>query len=156
MINVTKPFLPPLEEYQAYIRQIWERNWLTNNGPLVNELELRLKEYLKVDHLLYLNNGTIALQIAIKALRIKGEVITTPFSYIATTSSIIWENCRPVFVDIDPETINIDASAIEAAITPTTSAIIATHTYGNPCDISSIQAIAQKHGLKVIYDAAHC
>ena len=156
MINVTKPFLPPIEEYQAYIRQIWERNWLTNNGPLVNELELRLKEYLKVDHLLYLNNGTIALQIAIKALRIKGEVITTPFSYIATTSSIIWENCRPVFVDIDPETLNIDASAIPAAITPETSAIIATHTYGNPCDITSIQAIAQEHGLKVIYDAAHC
>lgn len=156
MINVTKPFLPPIEEYQAYIRQIWERNWLTNNGPLVNELELRLKEYLKVDHLLYLNNGTIALQIAIKALRIKGEVITTPFSYIATTSSIIWENCRPVFVDIDPETLNIDASAIPAAITAETSAIIATHTYGNPCDITSIQAIAQEHGLKVIYDAAHC
>jgi dTDP-4-amino-4,6-dideoxygalactose transaminase len=122
----------------------------------VNELELRLKEYLHVDHLLYLNNGTIALQIAIKALKIKGEVITTPFSYVATTSSIIWENCRPVFVDIDRETLNLDASKIEAAITPATSAIIATHTYGNPCDIQAIQHIAEKHGLKVIYDAAHC
>ncbi|MBA4167514.1 MAG: DegT/DnrJ/EryC1/StrS family aminotransferase, partial [Chitinophagaceae bacterium] len=95
MINVTKPFLPPLEEFQEYIRQIWERNWLTNNGPLVNELELRLKEHLHVDHLLFLNNGTVALQIAIKALELTGEIITTPFSYIATTSSIVWEGCTP-------------------------------------------------------------
>lgn len=156
MIPITKPFLPALEDYQAYLKQIWERNWLTNNGPLVNELELKLKEYLDVDHMLYLNNGTIALQIAIKALDLKGEIITTPFSYIATTSAIVWEGCTPVFVDIDPGTMNIDASKIEAAITEKTSAILATHTYGNPCDIEAIQAIAEKHNLKVIYDAAHC
>ena len=156
MINVTKPFLPPIEEYQTYIKQIWERNWLTNNGPLVNELELRLKEYLGINHLLYLNNGTIALQIAIKALQLKGDIITTPFSYVATTSSIIWEGCNPVFVDIDPGTLNIDPTKIEEAITEKTSAIIATHTYGNPCNIEEIQAIADRHNLKVIYDAAHC
>ena len=156
MINVTKPFLPPIEEYKAYIDQIWERNWLTNNGPLVNEFELKLKQLLDVDHLLYLTNGTIALQIAIKAMNLKGEIITTPFSYIATTSSICWEGCTPVFVDIDEHTLNIDHNKIEAAITENTSAIIATHTYGNPCEINAIKAIADKHKLKVIYDAAHC
>jgi dTDP-4-amino-4,6-dideoxygalactose transaminase len=156
MIEVTKPFLPPVEEYEHYIKQIWQRNWLTNNGPLVNELELRLKEYLNINHLLYLNNGTVALQIAIKALELKGEIITTPFSYVATTSSIVWEGCTPVFVDIDADTLNIDETKIEAAITENTSAIIATHTYGNPCNIDAIQAIADRHQLKVIYDAAHC
>jgi dTDP-4-amino-4,6-dideoxygalactose transaminase len=156
MINVTKPFLPPIAEFQEYIQQIWERNWLTNNGPLVNELELRLKEHLQVDHLLYMNNGTIALQIAIKALGLKGEIITTPFSYVATTSTIVWEGCTPVFADIDPLTLNIDHTKIEALITERTSAIVATHAYGNPCDISAIQEIAEKHQLKVIYDAAHC
>ncbi len=156
MINVTKPFLPPVQEYQNYVQQIWERNWLTNNGRLVNELELRLKQLLDVNHLLYLNNGTIALQIAIKALQLKGDVITTPFSYVATTSSIIWEGCNPVFVDIDPDTLNIDHNKIESAITDKTSAIIATHTYGNPCNINAIKAIATKYNLKVIYDAAHC
>ena len=108
MIPVTKPFLPPKEEYDAYLKDIWQRNWLTNNGPLVNELELKLKEYLGVPNLLYLNNGTIALQIAIKALGLRGEIITTPFSYVATTSSIVWEGCKPVFVDIDPATLNLD------------------------------------------------
>lgn len=156
MINVTKPFLPPAEEYQRYVQEIWQRNWLTNNGPLVNELELKLKEYLDLPHMLYLNNGTIALQIAIKALELKGEIITTPFSYVATTSTIIWEGCKPVYVDIDPATFNIDPSKIEAAITADTSAILATHVYGNPCDIDAIEAIAKKHKLKVIYDAAHC
>ena len=156
MIPVTKPFLPPKEEYEDFLRGIWSRNWLTNNGPLVNELELRLKEYLKVKHLLYLSNGTIALQIAIKALGLKGEIITTPFSYVATTSSIVWENCKPVFVDIDPKTLNIDPEKLETAITKKTTAILATHVYGNPCDIEAIQAIADKHHLKVIYDAAHC
>ena len=101
MINVSKPFLPPLAEYNDYLKDIWDRNWLTNNGPLVNELELRLKDYLKIKHLLYLTNGTVALQIAIKALNLKGEIITTPFTYIATSSSIVWEGCKPVFVDID-------------------------------------------------------
>ena len=156
MINVTKPFLPPIEEYIDFLKGIWQRNWLTNNGPLVNELELKLKEYLDVPHLLYLNNGTIALQIAIKALNLKGEIITTPFSYVATTSSIKWEGCEPVFVDIDPLSWNVDPAKIEAAITPNTSAILATHVYGNPCDIDAIDSIAKKHNLKVIYDAAHC
>jgi dTDP-4-amino-4,6-dideoxygalactose transaminase len=156
MINVTKPFLPPREEYDKYIDGIWARNWLTNSGPLVNELELMLKSYLEVPHMLYLSNGTIALQLAIKALGLKGEVITTPFSYVATTSSIVWEGCKPVFIDIDPNTFNIDPSKIESAITKNTSAIIATHVYGNPCDIDKIQKIADKHQLKVIYDGAHC
>ena len=156
MINVTKPFLPPIEEYEVLIKGIWKRNWLTNNGPLVNELELRLKEYLQVDHLLYLNNGTIALQIAIKALALKGEIITTPFSYVATTSSIVWEGCTPVFADIDKHTLNIDPSKIESAITDRTTGILATHVFGNPCDIDAIDIIAKKYNLKVIYDAAHC
>lgn len=156
MINVTKPFLPPIEEYKAYIDSIWQRNWLTNNGPLVNELELQLKDYLGLQHALFLGNGTIALQIAIKALDLKGEIITTPFSYVATTSSIVWEGCKPRFVDIDPQSLNIDPLKIEAAITPNTSAILATHVYGNPCDIDAIATIAEKHQLKVIYDAAHC
>lgn len=156
MINVTQPFLPPIEEYFSYLRTIWDRKWLTNNGPLVNELELKLKDYLRLDHLLFLGNGTIALQIAIKALDLKGEIITTPFSYVATTSSIVWEGCNPVFVDIHPHTFNIDPSRIEAAITPATCAILATHVYGNPCDIDEIEKLAKKHNLKVIYDAAHC
>lgn len=156
MIPVTKPFMPLLEEYESYVRGIWQRQWLTNNGPLVNELEVRLKQYLEVPHLLYMANGTSALQIAIKALELKGEIITTPFSFIATTSSILWEGWKPVFVDIDPQTLNIDPALIEAAITPQTSAIIATHVFGNPCDIDAIQAIAAKHNLQVIYDASHC
>jgi dTDP-4-amino-4,6-dideoxygalactose transaminase len=156
MIPVTKPFLPPIDEYKSYIDGIYQRQWLTNNGPLVNELELKLKEHLNISHLLYLGNGTIAIQIAIKALGLKGEIITTPFSYVATTSSIAWEDCKPIFVDINRETLNIDPSKIEKAITDKTSAILATHVYGNPCDIDAIQEIANKHNLKVIYDAAHC
>ena len=156
MIPVTKPFLPPIEEYNAYVASIYKRNWLTNNGPLVNELELKLKEYLGLAHMLYLSNGTIAIQIAIKALELKGEIITTPFSYVATTSSAVWEGLTPVFVDIDPQTFNIDPNKIEAAITKATSAILATHVYGNPCDIEAIERIAKKHNIKVIYDAAHC
>ena len=156
MINVTKPFLPEIEEYITYLRGIWDRNWLTNNGPLVNDLELKLKEYLNVKHLLYLGNGTIALQIAIKALGLKGEIITTPFSYVATTSAIVWEGCDPVFADIDKDTFNIDPAKIEQAITDKTTGILATHVFGNPCDIDAIQKIAVKHNLKVIYDAAHC
>lgn len=158
MIYVTKPNLPPLEEYTKYLQGVWDRNWLTNNGPLVNELELQLKKYLGFDNLLFLNNGTIALQLAIKALDLKpgSEIITTPFSYVATTSSIVWEGYKPVFADIDPNTLNIDATAIEQCITPNTSAILATHVYGNPCDITALEKIATKHNLKVIYDAAHC
>ncbi len=154
-INVTKPYLPPFEEYEKYLRGIWAREWLTNNGPLVNELELKLKERLDVEHLLFVSNGTIALQIAIKALELSDEIITTPFSYVATTSSIVWEGCRPVMVDISPETLNIDPDKIEAAITDRTSGILATHVYGNPCDVVAIESIARRYGLKVIYDAAH-
>ena len=116
MINVTKPFLPPIDEYLKCLEGIWQRNWLTNNGPLVNELELKLKEYLNAPDLLYLSNGTIALQIAIKALGVRNEVITTPFTYVATTSSIVWEGCTPVFVDIEPHSLNIDPLGIEAAV----------------------------------------
>ncbi len=156
MIQVTRPFLPPIEEYKDMLDGIWSRNWLTNNGPLVNTLELKIKEYLDLPYFLYLNNGTIAIQLAIKALDLKGEIITTPFSYVATTSSIVWEGCSPVFADIHPETLNIDPNKIEQAITDKTCAILATHVYGNPCEIDKIKAIADKHKLKVIYDGAHC
>lgn len=155
MIPVTKPYLPNRNILNSYMDGIWERNWLTNNGPLVNELELKLKQYLGLKHLLFTSNGTIALQLAIRALGLKGEVITTPFSYVATTSSIVWEGCRPVFVDIDPKTYNLDPNRIEAAITSKTSAILATHVYGIACAIEPIQSIAKTHGLKVIFDAAH-
>jgi len=155
MIPVTKPFLPPIEEYQQYLNGIWQRQWLTNMGPLASDLEMQLKNSLNVNHLLFVTNGTVALQISIKALGLKGEIITTPFSFVATTSSIVWENCNPVFVDIDRHTLNIDASKIEDAITANTSAILATHVYGNPCDVILIEQIAKKHNLKVIYDGAH-
>jgi dTDP-4-amino-4,6-dideoxygalactose transaminase len=156
MIPVTKPFSPPIEEYQEHLNGIWDRNWFTNNGVLSQELESKLKKYFDLEYLLFMSNGTITLQIAIKALGLSGEIITTPFSYVATTSSIVWENCEPVFVDIDPETLNIDPKNISSAITPNTSAILATHVFGNPCDIQAIDKIAKEHGLKVIYDAAHC
>ena len=156
MINVTKPYLPPQVEYEMALKDVWRRGWLTNNGPLVNDLELKLKEFLGLNHLLYLSNGTVAIQIAIKVLDLKGEILTTPFSYVATTSSIVWEGCKPVFVDIDPDTLNIDPKRFEAAITPKTVAILATHVYGNPCDIDAIDAIAKRHKLKVVYDGAHC
>jgi dTDP-4-amino-4,6-dideoxygalactose transaminase len=155
-INVTKPFLPPISEYTKILEGIWNRNWLTNDGPVLNELELRLKDYLETNHLLITSNGTIALQIAIKALDIKGEIITTPFTYVATTSSIVWEGCTPVMVDIDENTLNIDHRKIEAAINHNTKAILATHVFGNACNIDAIDHIANKYKLKVIYDAAHC
>ncbi len=156
MIQVTKPFMPPLEEYEELLKGIWNREWITNNGPLLKQLEVELCKYLGVDNLLFLGNGTIALQIAIKALELKGEVITTPFSYVATASSIFWEGCTPVFVDIESDTLNIDPSKIEEAITEKTSAILATHVFGNPCDVEKIGELTSKHNLKVIYDAAHC
>lgn len=155
MIPVTRSFLPPLEAYQAYLQRIWEVNQLTNNGPLVRELEAALKAFLGVKHLFFVSNGTVALQLSIRALGLQGEVLTTPFSYVATTSSIVWEGCQPVFVDIDPGTLCLDAGRIEAAITPRTSAILATHVYGIPCAVEEIEAIARQHGLKVLYDAAH-
>ncbi len=155
MITVTKPFLPPFEDYQKYLEGIWQRNWLTNHGPLVQELETKLKAYLEVDYLQFTVNGTIPLQIALKVLEIEGDVITTPFSYVATTGAILWENCQPVFVDIEPDTFCIDTDKIEAAITNKTSAILATHVYGFPCDVIKIEELAKKHQLKVIYDGAH-
>ena len=156
MINVTKTFLPPQSEYGAILKRAWDAGWITNRGVLVQELEQKLKNYLQVPNIIATTNGTLPLQIAIKALGLTGEIITTPFSYVATTSSIVWEGCTPVFVDIHPEYLTIDETKIEAAITPKTSAILATHVFGNPCAIDEIETIAKKHHLKVIYDAAHC
>lgn len=156
MITVTKTFFPPLEDYNFQLRRIWENQWLTNRGALTLDLEDKLKNYLKVGNITLMNNGTIPLQIALKLLGNRGEVITTPFSYIATTSSIIWENCTPVFVDIDPLYLTIDENKIEAAITNKTTCILATHVFGNPCNIEKIEIIARKYNLKIIYDAAHC
>lgn len=155
MIPVTKPFLPPQEEFEKYLTGIWKRQWLTNMGPLSSELEMKLKAFLGVKHILYVTSGTIGLQMAIKALELKGEIITTPFSFVATTSSIVWEGCKPKFVEIDKDSLNIDPAKIEEAITAQTSAILATHVYGNPCDVIAIEKIARKHQLKVIYDGAH-
>lgn len=155
MIPISKPFLPPLEEYNSVIKEVWDNYWLTNVGPISIKLEANLEKHLKVKNLLFVTNGTIALQIAIKALEIKGEIITTPFSFIATTSSIVWEGCTPIFVDINKHDLNIDPEKIEEAITPNTKAIIATHVYGNPCDVVKIEKIAKKYNLKVIYDGAH-
>lgn len=154
-INVTKPFLPPISEYNAYLKSIWKRGWLTNHGPLVNQLESKLKDFFGLEHLLFVANGTIALQIALRALDLKGEIITTPFSYVATTSSIVWEGCTPVMVDISPQTFNIDPTKVRAAITEHTTAILATHVYGNPCDVEELETIAKEYSLKIIYDAAH-
>lgn len=155
MINVTQPFLPPLEDYEKFLKQIWDRKWLTNNGPLVQDFEKKMKKYLGVKHFFFTNNGTIAIQIAIKALEIKGEIITTPFSYVATTNSIIWEGCKPIFADINAIDFNIDPIKIIPLINENTIAILATHVYGNPCDIKAIEEIALRHDLKVIYDGAH-
>lgn len=154
-IFVTQPTLAPLEELKPLLESIWESGIMTHNGPLVQRFEKELKEYLHVSNLISCTNGTIALEMAIKALRLKGEIITTPFSFIATASSIVWEGCTPVFVDIDPETLNIDATKIEEKITYHTCAIMPVHVFGNACDISEIQEVANRHNLKVIYDAAH-
>lgn len=156
MISVTKTYFPPLEEYQEQLKRIWENQWLTNRGELVKELEGKLKKRLGVSNITLTTNGTLPIQIALKILANGGEVITTPFSYVATTSAIVWENCTPVFVDIHPEYLTIDENKIEEAITPKTTAILATHVFGNPCHVEEIEKIAKKHDLKVIYDAAHC
>ena len=156
MIPVTKSFLPPIDDYLAQVQRAYDNGWLTNRGELVLELEEKLKTYLGVSNILITNNGTIPLQIALKLLGKGGEIITTPFSYVATTAAIVWENCTPVFVDIHPEYLTIDETKIEAAITAKTTCILATHVFGNPCNVEEIERIAQKHNLKVIYDAAHC
>lgn len=154
-ITVTSPLLPDLEDFNNLLREIWDSKWITNNGSFHKKLEAALCEYLKVPFISLFTNGTLPLLTALQALRITGEVITTPYSFVATTHSIWWNGCKPVFVDIDPATGNIDPGKIEAAITPKTSAIMPVHVYGKPCDINRIQEIANKYGLKVIYDAAH-
>lgn len=154
-ITVTSPLLPPLEEFVPYLQDIWERKWITNNGHYHQELEKALCNYLKVPYISLFTNGTLPLITALQALRITGEVITTPYSFVATTHSLWWNGIKPVFVDIDPETCNLDPAKIEAAITPKTTAIMPVHCYGKPCDIKGIQEVADKYGLKVIYDAAH-
>ncbi|MFH6563743.1 dTDP-4-amino-4,6-dideoxy-D-glucose aminotransferase VioA [Aeromonas caviae] len=154
-IPVTQPFLPELNEFIPYLEKIWDNRWLTNNGPFHQALETKLCEYLGVEHVSLFNNATIALITALQAMRINGEVITTPYSFVATSHSIMWNGLEPVFVDIEPETFNIDPAKIEAAITSRTTAIMPVHCYSNPCDVEAIQKIADNYGLKVIYDAAH-
>ncbi|MBR5176969.1 MAG: DegT/DnrJ/EryC1/StrS family aminotransferase [Bacteroidales bacterium] len=154
-ITVTSPLLPDLDEFHEMLKDIWASKWITNNGSFHKKLEAALAEYLKVPYISLFTNGTLPLLTALQALRITGEVITTPYSFVATTHAIWWNGCRPVFVDIDPATGNIDPDRIEAAITPRTTAILPVHVYGNPCDTKRIQMIADKYGLKVIYDAAH-
>lgn len=154
-VFVTKTFLPPLEEYINNLNRAWNKRWITNQGELAQELENKLKEYLGVKHVLFVSNGTIAIQFAIKALNLKKSIITTPFTFVATTSAILWEKCSPIFVDIDPKTFSIDTNKIEQAITKDTEAILAVHVYGYPCNVEAIEKIAKKHNLKVIYDAAH-
>lgn len=154
-IYVTKPFLPPLEEFLPYLGKIWESRNLTNCGPFHAELEAALCDYLGVEHISLFANGTIALVTALQSLRITGEVITTPFSFVATSHALLWNGIKPVFADIDPVTLNLDPARIEAAITPQTTAILPVHCYGHPCDVDAIQRIADTYNLKVIYDAAH-
>ena len=155
IITVTSPLLPDLGELNEMLKDIWDRKWITNNGHYHQELEKALCEYLKVPYVSLFTNGTLPLLTALQAMRITGEVITTPYSFVATTHSIWWNGCKPVFVDIDPATGNIDPDKIEAAITPKTTAIMPVHVYGKPCDTKRIKEIADKYGLKVIYDAAH-
>lgn len=155
MINVTKTYLPDLEKYKSYVEQIFQSGWITNNGDMVKKLEQRLKEYLGVKNILLVSNGTLALQVAYKLLELKDEVITTPFSFVATTSSLVWEGLEPVFVDIDKDTFCLDADKIEERITERTSAILPVHVFGNGCEVEKIDEIAKKYNLKVIYDAAH-
>jgi dTDP-4-amino-4,6-dideoxygalactose transaminase len=154
-IYVTQPFLPPLEEFTPYLEKIWANKTLTNGGPFHQQLEQALCEYLGIEHLALFTNGTIALVTALQALRITGEVITTPYSFVATAHSLLWNGIKPVFVDIDPNTLNLDPARIEAAITPQTTAIMPVHCYGHPCDVDAIQRIADNYNLRVIYDAAH-
>lgn len=155
MINVTKTYLPDKEKYKKYIDQIYDNGWVTNNGPMVRLLEKRLTEYLGVKNIVLVSNGTIALEIAYRTLGVKGDVITTPFSFVATTSSLVTNNLNPVFADIDKETLNIDVNYIEKMISKNTKAIVPVHVFGNACDIEGIQDVAKKNNLKVIYDAAH-
>ena len=155
IITVTSPLLPDLDEFHELLKQIWDKKWITNNGDFHQQLEKALAEYLKVPYISLFTNGTLPLLTALQALRITGEVITTPYSFVATTHSIWWNGCRPVFVDIEESTCGLDPNKIEAAITPKTTAIMPVHCYGKPVNTDAIQQIADKYGLKVIYDAAH-
>lgn len=155
LITVTTPLLPPLDEFVPYLEDIWKRKWLTNNGHYHQQLEKELCEFLGVKYISLFSNGTLGLVTALQALRITGEVITSPYSFVATTHSLWWNNIKPVFVDVDPVTLNLDPAKIEAAITPMTTAIMPVHVYGTPCDMDAIQKIADTYGLKIIYDAAH-
>jgi dTDP-4-amino-4,6-dideoxygalactose transaminase len=154
-IYVTRPSLPPLDELLPPLRKIWERKVLTNGGPFHQELEAALARHLDVEHVCLFNNATIALMVALKALDLRGEVITTPFSFVATSHALLWCGLTPVFADIDPETLNLDPAKVEAAITPRTTAILPVHCYGRPCDVDRLEDIARRHGLRVLYDAAH-
>lgn len=155
MINVTKTTLPPLSEYNKYLKKIWKNNWVTNQGEFSIKFEKKLEKYLGMKYIMPVSNGTLAMQLAFKALDLKGEVITTPFTFPATTNALIWEGLTPVFADIDPNTFNIDPKSVEKKITNKTSAILAVHVFGNPCDVESLDKIAKKHKLKLIYDSAH-
>ncbi len=155
-IYVTQPYLPPLEEFIPYLQQIWDKKILTNSGPFHQQLEQALCDYLGVKHIALFANGTLALVTALQALRITGEVITTPYSFVATSHSLLWNGIKPVFVDIDPDTLNLDPMKIEAAITPQTTAILPVHCYGHPCDVEAIQNIADNYNLKVIYECKRC
>lgn len=154
-IYVTQPYLPPLDEFLPYLEQIWANKVLTNGGPFHQQLEKALSDFLGVPHVALFSNGTLALITALQALRVTGEVITTPYSFVATAHALLWQNCKPVFVDVEPHTLNLDPAKIEAAITPQTTAILPVHCYGNPCDTEAIQKIADNYNLRVIYDAAH-
>ena len=154
-ITVTRPALPPLEQFCQGLQGIWERAWLTNDGPIVQQFREQVLHYLRADYGSLFVNGTLALQIALQALGVTGDVITTPYSFVATTHALFWNKLRPVFVDIEPQHYSLDPDCVEAAITPWTSAILAVHVYGQPCDLEALQRIARKHGLRLLYDAAH-
>ncbi|MHA8086471.1 DegT/DnrJ/EryC1/StrS family aminotransferase [Aquirufa sp. Wall-65K1] len=155
MLHVTKSFLPDLKEYVSYLERIWESNHLTNDGPLLRELEQKLRYYLQVDHVIFVTNGTIALQLALKALQVQGEVITTPFSYCATSNSIIWEGSKPIFADIDPISLTVESAQIKTKISPDTKAILTTHVYGNAGDLEAQEELAKEYHIPLIYDGAH-
>ena len=154
-IYVTKPFLPPIEEFTAALQEIWQNHWLTNNGPILQRFSRQLSHYFETNNLCLFNNGTLALQIGLQGMGVSGEVITTPFTFVATTHALFWNKVRPVFVDIEPEYYTLDPEKVEAAITPWTTAILAVHVYGHPCRLNDLSDIARKHNLKLIYDAAH-
>jgi dTDP-4-amino-4,6-dideoxygalactose transaminase len=155
MIRVTRTVLPPLEEYVGYLEQLWESAWVTNNGVLLRTLEQRLAETLGVEHVVIVANGTLAIQLTLRALGLHGDVITTPFSFVATASSLVWERCRPLFADIEPDTLTLDPMRAEEMVTSATTGILATHVYGIPCDVEALASLAERKGLRLVYDAAH-